>query len=231
MAVGGDLDQGCGLGRDLDAALEHPPLDRERDDLDRRHHLLGLGRLEGGKRRDRDRLVDQVQPVDPGPVEDQEPGLLGEQVDPPGERLVDPQMRPGRRLREQARGLVLVHVVRPQPGGDHGRDPGRGQRCEVVRRQPPALAEDELPGLDRMGEDRALGLGQRQIAEPHAAGSRRSTAVISAITESATSAGLTAPIARPAGPWMRASVGWSWPSAPRRSSRAAWVRLLPRAAM
>ncbi len=93
------------------------------------------------------------------------------------------------------------------------------------------LRKDELARLDRVGEDRALRLGQRQIAEPHAAGSRRSTFVISAITESATSAGLTAPIARPAGPWMRPSAGGSWPSAPRRSSLAAWVRLLPRAAM
>ena len=231
MTIGGDLDQGRRLGRDLDAALEHRALDRERDDLDGRDHLLGQGRLEGGKRRDRDRLVDQVQPVDPGLVQDQKPGLLGEQVDPARKRLVDPQMRPGRRLREQARSLVLMHVVGPQPGGDHRADAGRGQRREVVRGQPPALAERELPGLDRMGEDRALGLGQRQIAEPHAAGSRRSTSVISAITESATSAGLTAPIASPAGPWMRPSVGCSWPSAPRRSSRAAWVRLLPSAAM
>ncbi len=231
MAIGGDLDQGCCLGRDLDAALEHRARDRERDDLDGRHHLLGQGRLERGERRDRDRLVDQVQPVDPGLVQDQEPGLLGEQVDTARKRLVDPQMRPGRRLGQQARSLVLVDVVRPEPGADHRADPGRSERREVVRSQPPALAEDELSGLHRMGEDRALRLGERQIAEPHAAGSRRSTSVISAITESATSAGLTAPIARPAGPWMRPSVGWSWPSAPRRSSRAAWVRLLPSAAM
>ena len=207
MTIGGDLDQGRRLGRDLDAALEHRALDRERDDLDGRDHLLGERRLEGGKRRDRDRLIDQVQPVDPSPVQDQKPGLLGEQVDPARKRLVDPQMRPGRGLGEQARGLVLVHVVGPEPGGDHGSDAGRGQRREVVRRQPPALAERELSGLDRMGEDRALGLGQRQIAEPHAAGSSRSTWVISAITESATSAGLTAPIARPAGPWIRPRVG------------------------
>ena len=46
------------------------------------------------------------------------------------------------------------------------------------------------------------GCRQRLGCQP----ARRSTAVICAITETAISAGLTAPISIPAGPWMRASV-------------------------
>ena len=122
-----------------------------------------------GERRDRDRLVDQVQPVDRGPVEHQEACLLGEQVDPAGERLLDPKMRARNRLGDEARGLVLMDVIGPQPGGDDRADAGRGERRDIVRRQTPALAEDEFFDFHRVGENGALGLGQRQIAEFHAA--------------------------------------------------------------
>ena len=61
------------------------------------------------------------------------PGLLGVQVDPAGERLVDPKIGAGDGRRDQARGLVLVDVVRLEPGGDDGLGPGARERREVVR--------------------------------------------------------------------------------------------------
>ena len=42
---------------------------------------------------------------------------------------------------------------------------------------------------------------------------------------------VTAPIDKPAGPMIRPSAAASWPSSAKRSRRAAWVRLLPSAAI
>ena len=132
---------------------------------------------------------------------------LGEQVDPAGERLVDPaDAAPGRDLGDQARGLVLVHVARARAGR---RSPSATPAARERARDRPAdsrrpFLKTSFPARTECARIAPSASAERQIAEPHAAGSWRSTRVISAITESAISAGLTAPIASPAGPWMRA---------------------------
>ena len=63
--------------------------DREGNDLHRRDHLAGDHRLIGGQRRERDRLVDPVEPVDRILVDDQHARGLREQISAPGEGAID----------------------------------------------------------------------------------------------------------------------------------------------
>ena len=80
-----------------------------------------------------------------------------------------------------------------------------------------------------MREDRALSFVDWRQAEFHAAalsarsGFLRSEATISPMIDTAISAGLTAPMSRPIGAWMRASAASSKPRARMRSIRLACV--------
>ena len=122
---------------------------------------------------------------------------------------------------------LALTVAAARPKAPHGR--ARHLRLPG----PPVLRAARLPGVRRA----ATACPTATAATYMASGSTRtqpaprSAWVISAMTEIAISAGLTAPMSRPAGPWIRASVAASWPSAFSRSSRPAWVRRLPRAAM
>ena len=86
------------IGRDADerlaaatasAASSEASLDRERNDLHRRDHLAFDHRLERRQRRERDRLVDAVEPVDRILVDHQHAGAFGEQIAAAGEGAVD----------------------------------------------------------------------------------------------------------------------------------------------
>ncbi len=86
---------------------------------------------------------------------------------------------------------------------------GRGERRNVGRGEDAALLENAVADLEAVGDDRAGGLVERRRPELHASAalprrSPRSTSVISARIETAISAGDTAPMSSPTGPWMRA---------------------------
>src|SRR5260370_23516995 len=86
--------------------------------------------------------------------------------------------------------------------------PRRGDHIHIAARQDPAFLEHRRPELQAVGENSAFRLGDRDLTEPHAASARsprRRIWVICATIEIATSAGETAPMANPIGPWMRAS--------------------------
>ena len=72
----------------------------------------------GGQRRDRDRLVDGVDPVDRVAVDDREPGGLGEQIDAAGEGRCSAHARARETLGEPGRRLVLADVAGLEPRRD-----------------------------------------------------------------------------------------------------------------
>ena len=201
-----------GIGNDLDRRGEPPLLDP------RPARQGGHG----------DPLVHRVDRVDGRGIDLQHTGAVGDEVDPPPRGRTEAQARalwrghdrPG----QPACSTVLVHVAGIEPRDHHLGQSGRRQPGEVIRPQHLALAHP-LPVSERhgMGEDRALGLGQGNRAEPH--GCLR-TRVISARIETAISAGDRAPMSSPTGPWMRASA--CGPRSASRSSRLPWVRVEPR---
>ena len=77
----------------------------------------------------------------------------------------------------------------------------------------------------------ATGAGPNFMAAPTRSGFLRKAATISPAIETAISAGLTAPMSRPIGAWMRASAASSKPSAFMRSMRLACVFREPSAPM
>ena len=108
--------------------------------------------------------------------------------------------------------------------------PGGGEGGEVGGGEPPALAQPQVAGGQRMREHRPLGLGERERAEAHQGrlSGRRSRSVSWARIATAISAGELAPMSAPIGAWMRAKAAASRPAARRRSRRFAWVRGEPR---
>src|SRR5438105_5256435 len=97
------------------------------------------------------------------------------------------------------------------------------------------LAEPPLAGGGRMRQHRVFSLLDRNRTELHAAAPfassprERNAWMACARTATAISAGLAAPMSRPIGAWMRAIWSALAPSASRRSTRLAWVFLLPNA--
>ena len=124
--------------------------------------------------------------------------------------------------------FIFRYVVGFQAHRHHGRLPGGAQRGDIRGGEAAALAKRYAAGLDAMGEQRAFGRRRFHLGKYHAP---RRTAVIWARTETAISAGESAPMERPTGPWMRATSVGVKPAVARRSSRAPWVFRLPRAPM
>src|SRR5579871_2125573 len=120
-------------------------------------------------------------------------------------------MRAGEALGEFHRRLVLADVAGFEPRSYHAAHASPGQRRPALACKGVALLERDAVDPDAMREDRALGLLDGRWAEFHAAalsarsGFLRSEATISPIIETAISAGLTAPMSRPIGAWMRDS--------------------------
>ena len=111
-----------------------------------------------GKRRDGDRLVDRVEPIDGLAVDDRQPRRFRKQVDPPRERRRATQIRARQALGERKRRLILADVAMLETRRNDARHARRRQR-------PPALAGDgvallELSAVDPhpVRENGALGL-------------------------------------------------------------------------
>ncbi len=56
-----------------DASIERLGPDSKGNDLDRRHHLLRLDHRRGLERRDRDRLIDQIEAIDGVAIDEAKP--------------------------------------------------------------------------------------------------------------------------------------------------------------
>ena len=151
-------------------------------------------------------------------------------VHPARTRTAGPQPRaPGQnRLGQSLSSGVFLDVAGLQHRGDHFSMARILQRRDSIRRQdrpfgqPPTLGQTQ-----RMGQDRAFGLGQWYGSELHDA--RRKVWIISARIDTAISCGLAAPISRPMGPWIRPISASLNPASCRRATRLAWVRVEPRA--
>ncbi len=128
---------------------------------------------------------------------------------------------------ERGGGGVLADIVRLEPRDGDGAAAAVLDGFDVGGAQDPALLEGELAVAQRVGEDSAGALFDREFGEDHRVGWPWRAAVNCARTEIAISAGDLAPMARPAGPWMRASAALSKPASDKRCRRAAWVFLLP----
>ncbi len=214
--------------RDGDTRIKLRALDGEWDDLDRRRHLIRFHRRVVRQGRQRDGFVDFVDGVDLTGIDPQDAALPRIDVDAPGERRFDAQSLPEQQRAQFRRGRVFADVIGFEPrDGDHAaaRVP---QRFDVGGSEDAAFLESEVVAAQGVGQNRARAFLDRELCKDHRVGWPWRAAVNCASTETAISAGDLAPMARPAGPWMRASAASSNPASDRRCSRAAWVFLLPR---
>src|SRR5690606_20220390 len=177
-------------------------------------------------------------------VDQEQAALLGDQVAAPGEGGGGAGAGAGEGGGDALGRLVLVDVAGLQTGGDDALDAGGRQRRDVLGGKAAALLEGQAVLAQRVGEQRALGLGGGQACEDHATASPSSSGLAGALTsggaprraavtwariETAISAGLRAPMARPTGAAMRAICASDRPAARSRSRRLAWVRVEPSA--
>ena len=215
------------LARDRQAGIERGALDGERDDLDGRRHLVRLHRGVVRQGRERDRLVHLVDGVDLRRIDAQDAARAGIEVDAAGERRLDAQSLGAEQRAERGGGGVLADVVRFEARDRDGAAAAFLDGFDVGGAQDAALLEGDLAVAQRVGQDSAGALFDWEFGEDHRVGWPWRAAVSCARTETAISAGDLAPMARPAGPWMRASAAASKPASDKRCRRAAWVFLLP----
>jgi hypothetical protein len=94
---------------------------------------------------------------------------LREEVHPPGERCACRNPGSGRGRCHLPAACLRRH--RPSAGDDDPK-PGTGEQIDVVMRQHAPFFECRCSKLQTVGEDGALGLGDGDFAEPHAASPR-----------------------------------------------------------
>ena len=174
----------------------------ERDDLDGGDHLPRLDHRKWWQRPEGHRFVDEVEPVDPLARENQQSARLGVEIGAPGERCGHRDAGPDRRRSDPPRRVVFADIAGFEPGDDDRRQAGRGDQLDIGRRQHPPFFERRRAELEAVRQDGTRGLGDRDLAEPHAGSApspRRSTRIISATIDTATSAGDIPPIGKPTG--------------------------------
>ena len=130
---GCDAQQRTARGRHLGAAANRLGGRGERDDLDRGDHLPRLDDRERRQSAEGDRLIDEVEPVDPPGLENQDPARLGKKVGAAGERCRRLDLGSRCRRGDPPRRFVLADIVGFEPGDDNPRQAGGGDQLEVVR--------------------------------------------------------------------------------------------------
>ncbi len=120
---------------------------RERDDLHRRHHLARLDDRVGRQGSERHRLVDQIEPVEPVAVDDEEALCRGEQIGAAGKGGGGRDVGAGGGGGDAVRRLVLAQHRRARGAP---RRHGRGRRRRSRRRRQPTA-----PGLSSAPPRRA----------------------------------------------------------------------------
>ena len=108
---GRDPQQLSALGGERGGARHRVLRHGERDDLDRRDHLPRLDDREGRQGAERHRLVDEVEPVEPVAVEDQQAARLGEQIGAAGEGRRRRDIRAGDGGGDPVGRLVLAQIA------------------------------------------------------------------------------------------------------------------------
>ena len=164
---GGDPQQRPAFGREGGGARDRLLRHRERDDLDRRDHLARLDDREGRQGAERHGLVDEVEPVEPVAVEDQEAARLGEQIGAAGEGRRRLDIGAGDGGGDPVGRLVLAQIARIEPGRDDIGHPRRDQRLDIGRAQDPAFLERGRAEAKAVRQDRARRLADRDFAESH----------------------------------------------------------------
>ena len=158
------------------------------------------------ERRNRDRLVDPVDAVDDGGIDNEKPVDLGEDIDAAGEGTLPPEMSADEMLGQSVRGFVLADIAWLQSGGDHTID-----ACGVKRG--PVASVDHMTLFERgrsptrrpcaamapSASDRGYRAKFQDAGLSLRNGFLRKAAIISPAIETAISAGLTAPISSPIG--------------------------------
>src|SRR5690606_26558585 len=111
------------------------------------------------------------------------------------------------------------------------RDAGGLEALRVLPRQAMPFPDHDVAGAHAVGGDGTDSLGDRKRAEPHAPSPCLRLATSSARMASAISAGLTAPMDRPMGAWIRPISAGVKPACVSRSTRRPCVFREPSAPM
>src|SRR6185312_5972106 len=119
-----DAQQRPAFGGDAGARFDRLFWRGERDDLHRRHHLARLDDGVFGQGAERHRLVDEVEPVEAGTVEDEQAARFGMQVGPAGKRVGRADIDARRRLGDAEGGGVFLYIAGIETGDDYATDPG-----------------------------------------------------------------------------------------------------------
>ena len=170
---GGDPHQAAGLLRRLGTTLDDAAVHREGDDLDGRHELLGVHRLEGGHRGDGDGFVDPVDRVEGGAVDHRDAAHIGVEIGAPGEGGGLGDVVAGGGGGDALGGRVLADVAFLEARRDDFGDAGRLQGRDVVGAQQAALLEGLGAGRLGVRQDGAGSAGGGNLSELHAASSRQ----------------------------------------------------------
>jgi hypothetical protein len=167
LPEGCDAEQPAILGGNGGRARHRGLGHRERNDLDRRHHLFRLDHGIGGQGPQGHRLVDQIEPVEPLAIENQQSLGLCEQIGAAGERRGGRDPRAGGSGGDAIGGGVLADIARFETDDRDLVDPRRGDFQQIGRGQDATLLQRDLAQPQAVDEDRAFRLGNRGFAEPH----------------------------------------------------------------
>ena len=103
--------EGLAPGAKRSDRIDQRRLDGKRNDLDRRHHLAGLDRRIFGDGGDGDCRIDAVDRVDQRPVDRENAGGPGMQIDAAGRRRLDLDAVDPQACGDARRGVVLAEIV------------------------------------------------------------------------------------------------------------------------
>ena len=143
-------------------------------------------------------------------------------------------MGAGQRAGQRASGVILANIITFKLRDDNFQNARAAQALHMRARDGLPLLEDETVIPNAVCSDGANAVGHRYRSKLHAAaparcgasvrkGFLRSESTISASTDTAISAGLTAPISTPMGALMRAICSSEKPFSIRRCTRLPWV--------
>ena len=199
------------------------------NDFQRGDHVAILDQLVMLDTGQSDPFIDHIDCLQPVPVKAHDSAAHGIYIDAPC-RCCRKTCRRRHQLRgKTVRCAVLINIACLQPCHNQRCLAGGPQPGDVISRQPCPLANTAVAKENGMRQDCPFAFVQRNRAEFHdQAPPRRSTVIISARMDTAISAGVFAPISRPAGPCRRCKSASLKPASCSRSHRAACVRRDPR---
>jgi hypothetical protein len=162
-----DPQQFAAVAGDPGAARDHFFPHRERDDFDRRHHLLWLDDRVGRQRAQGHRLVDEIELVEAIAVEDQQALCLSEEIGAAGKGGGTANAGSGDCSRNPRGRRVLADIAGFEPDDGDLVDPRGGDLREITGRQDTAFLECGFAEAEAMDEDRAFRRLDRNLAELH----------------------------------------------------------------